>query len=219
MMKRITDWIGTHRYCLAGLYAIVFLAGFFLMELIRREPVHIIHCALDDLIPFNEYFIIPYSLWYLWVPVFFFYFMFTDRDAYLQLVITMFGGATICLFIYFFWPNGLDLRQPIESENICARLLEIIRLIDPPTNVCPSIHVSSTVSILFTIQGSRRLKGKTYLKALAWVVTFAICLATLFIKQHSVIDVICGWLLAILMEVIYLAGRRLMAGKISLRQE
>ena len=75
------NWIKTHRYCLAGLYMLVFLSGFFLLELHEPSDVHIIHCAVDDLIPFNEWFVLPYFLWYAWVPVFMIYFMIKDRRA------------------------------------------------------------------------------------------------------------------------------------------
>ena len=54
MIKQVMNWIKTHRYCLAGLYMLVFLSGFFLLELHEPSDVHIIHCAVDDLIPFNE---------------------------------------------------------------------------------------------------------------------------------------------------------------------
>ena len=33
MIKQVMNWIKTHRYCLAGLYMLVFLSGFFLLEL------------------------------------------------------------------------------------------------------------------------------------------------------------------------------------------
>ena len=32
------------------------------------EPRYVIHCALDDMIPFNEWFVIPYVIWFLFVP-------------------------------------------------------------------------------------------------------------------------------------------------------
>ena len=54
---------------------LVFLSGFFLLELHEPSDVHIIHCAVDDLIPFNEWFVLPYFLWYAWVPVFMLYFI------------------------------------------------------------------------------------------------------------------------------------------------
>ena len=132
MIKQVMNWIKTHRYCLAGLYMLVFLSGFFLLELHEPSDVHIIHCAVDDLIPFNEWFVLPYFLWYAWVPVFMLYFMIKDREAYLRLCFVMFAGATFCLFVYLLAPNGLNLRQEITSQNFCAQIVRFLRSVDPP---------------------------------------------------------------------------------------
>lgn len=208
----VLNWVRTHRYCLVGLYLFVFLAGFFILELIEPEPVVYIRCWLDDQIPFCEWFVIPYFLWYAWVPVFMLYFMFRDREAYLKLCFIMFTGATICLVIYALVPNGLQLREEILSDNICARIVKLIRSIDPPCNVCPSIHVSSTVAIHLVILGCREFRNHRSMKLLSWLVTSLICISTLFIKQHSVIDVVCGWglslILAILWKSALLSGSR-----------
>jgi membrane-associated phospholipid phosphatase len=207
------QWIKTHRYCLAGLYMFVFLAGFFILELIAPEPKYIMHCALDDMIPFCEYFIIPYFLWYAWVPVFMIWFMFTDRNSFLRLCFVMLGGATICLVIYAVWPNGLNLRQEITATNFCAQIVRLIRSIDPPCNVCPSIHVSSTVAVHLTVLGSRQFSRNRKMLTLSWLVTLLICVSTAFVKQHSVIDIICGIILSFCMNVLW--NRRIVLFKIS----
>lgn len=209
MKMKAWNWVRTHKYCLAGLYLIVFLAGFFLLELIAPEPVVYLHCPLDDLIPFCEWFVIPYFLWYAWVPVFMLYFMFHDREAYLKLCFIMFAGATICLVIYAAVPNGLQLRREIAADNFCARIVKLIRTIDPPCNVCPSIHVSSTVAIHLVILACREFRNVGWMKALSWTVTLLICISTLFIKQHSVIDVVCGWGLSLMMALCWRLGMRL----------
>lgn len=195
---KVLSWIRTHRYCLAGLYLFVFLFGFFLLEVFVPEPKFIIHCFLDDWIPFNEWFVIPYFLWYAWVPVFLVFFMLKERDAYLRLCFIMFGGATVCLMIYALWPNGLELRREITSDNFCADVLRFIRSVDPPNNVCPSIHVSSTVSIDMVIRRSEYFKNNSRIRRLSLAVTAAICISTMFVKQHSAVDVFCGILLSIL---------------------
>lgn len=199
----VIPWIREHRYCLAGLYLFVFLAGFFVLELIAPEPVIYLHCAVDDWIPFCEWFVIPYFLWYAWVPVFLVYFMVTDKDAYLKLCFVMFAGATLCLVIYAAVPNGLQLRREITADNLCARIVKLIRAIDPPCNVCPSIHVSSTVAVHLTVLGCREFRDSKKMKALSWTVTGLICVSTLFIKQHSVIDVVCGCLLSLVLALVW----------------
>lgn len=202
MIKQVMNWIKTHRYCLAGLYMLVFLSGFFLLELHEPSDVHIIHCAVDDLIPFNEWFVLPYFLWYAWVPVFMIYFMIKDREAYLRLCFVMFAGATFCLFVYLLAPNGLNLRQEITSQNFCAQIVRFLRSVDPPNNVCPSIHVSSTVAVHLTICHAASVRNKKPIRTLSWIVTILICLSTMFIKQHSLVDVLCGWILSLILDEI-----------------
>lgn len=198
----IVQWVKTHRYCLAGLYLFVFLSGFFLLQKFGPEPRWIVYSALDRRIPFNEWFVLFYFLWYFWVPFFMIYFMIKEKEAYLELCLIMFGGATICLVIYLLFPNGLALREEIYGENFCANLVRFLRSIDPPRNVCPSIHVSSTVAIHLVICRSKALGKKQKVKLLSWVVTLGISASTLLIKQHSVIDVFWGWMLSLgLMEI------------------
>lgn len=194
---KIVQWINTHRYCLAGLYLFVFLSGFFLLQTFGPEPGWIVYSVIDSWIPFNEWFVVFYFLWYLWVPFFMIYFMLREKKAYLEMCLMMFGGATICLAIYYLWPNGLMLREEIPRDNFCADVVRFLRRIDPPRNVCPSIHVSSTVAIHLAICCSQVFGENRKVKILSWVVTVGISLSTLFIKQHSVIDVFWGWMLSL----------------------
>ena len=45
-------------------YLIFYLLAFFYMENRPEIEIHIIHARIDDFIPFCEYFIIPYFLWF-----------------------------------------------------------------------------------------------------------------------------------------------------------
>ena len=199
MIKQVMNWIKTHRYCLAGLYMLVFLSGFFLLELHEPSDVHIIHCAVDDLIPFNEWFVLPYFLWYAWVPVFMLYFMIRDREAYLRLCFVMFAGATFCLFVYLLAPNGLNLRQEITSQNFCAQIVRFLRSVDPPNNVCPSIHVFNSIAINTVIQHSNAFKHKKLVHVGSYILALAICMSTFFLKQHSVVDVFWACVLGLIL--------------------
>ena len=204
--RDMIHWIKEHKYCLAGLYLFVFLALFFLMEHLVPEPKYIIHCRLDDMIPFNEWFVLPYFLWYVWVPVFLVYFMLKEKRAYLELCFVMFAGATICLIIYAIWPNGLNLRQEITADNFCADIMRFLRRVDTPTNVCPSIHVSSTVAAHLVISRSESFRNNRKIILLSFLVTAAISLSTVVIKQHSVIDVFWGFVLSlVLAELVWKA--------------
>ncbi len=200
---RAVNWVKEHRYSLAGLYLFLFLADFFLLEHLDRGQVYVISCFLDDWIPFCEWFVIPYFLWYVWVPVFLVLFLLKDREAYLNLCFTMFAGGTICLLIYAVWPNGLELRREISADNFCADIVHFLRYVDSPDNVCPSIHVSSTVAVHLAICRSHFLLENRKIRGLSLAVTVLICLSTMLIKQHSVVDVACGWGLSVGLDRIY----------------
>ena len=47
------------------LYWVVYLIWFFWLDLTVTAPKYILHSPLDDLIPFNEWFVLPYCSWFL----------------------------------------------------------------------------------------------------------------------------------------------------------
>lgn len=193
----ITNWIRKRRYYLMLLYAAANLGCFFMLELFLPSPRHIVHCFFDSYIPFNEWFVLPYCLWYVWVPAFFLYFAKKEEESFFRLCFLVFGGMTLCLAVYMLWPNGLTLREEITGQNFCAYLVRAIRAADPPYNVCPSIHVLSSVAVCLVVLHSGRFRECRKMKAFVSAVTFMICVSTLFIKQHSMIDVLCGWALSL----------------------
>ena len=160
------------------------------------EPRYVIHCALDDMIPFNEWFVIPYVVWFLFVPGMVLFFLRKSKEDYIKCCKVIYGGMSICLLIYYLFPNGLSLRQPLEDKNICCMIVNQLRSADTPANVCPSIHVSSTIGILFVLFNSEKLKKYRKLKATMLVLGTFICISTVVIDQHSVVDAVCGMMLS-----------------------
>lgn len=160
------------------------------------EPRYVIHCALDDMIPFNEWFVIPYVVWFLFVPGMVLFFLRKSKEDYIKCCKVIYGGMSICLLIYYLFPNGLSLRQPLEDKNICCMIVNQLRSADTPANVCPSIHVSSTIGILFVLFNSEKLKKYRKLKAAMLVLGTFICISTVVIDQHSVVDAVCGMMLS-----------------------
>ena len=58
------------------------------------------HCALDDLIPFNEWFIFPYCSWFVLLAAVTALLWWFDTASYDKLCLMMFSGMTLCLIIY-----------------------------------------------------------------------------------------------------------------------
>lgn len=200
LMESPLDFIRENKYSLWLLYLPVYLAYFAALQLrsVPDEAVRIIEIPLDRMIPTVPAFFVPYGFWWLLFPgaLFFFLFFGTKRD-FLKLCFILFGGYTICMVVYTFWPNGLELRETLEGTDIFSMGVLWLRSIDPPRNVCPSMHVSSTVAIDIVVRQCTYIK--TGYKNMETVIAVLICVSTVFIKQHSIVDVALGFLMSIML--------------------
>lgn len=195
-------------------YGFIYLPWFFYLERNVTGNYAVMHVALDDLIPFNEYFIIPYLLWFVYVAGAVLYFFFTSRQDYYKLCIFLFTGMTISLLVCTFFPNGTDLRTSVDpAKNLCSQLVAAIHSADTSTNVFPSIHAYNSLGVHFAVTNSRALRDKIWVRRGSMVLMAAICLSTVVLKQHSVIDVSGAFILAYVMYPFvygadYVANRR-----------
>lgn len=184
---------------------VVYFIWFFALEAVVTTNYTSMYCKLDDLFPFNEWFVIPYYLWFPFVAVIVAYLLFTSKKDYYKCCSFLFIGMTICLLIYSFWPNGQDLRPDLNTlgrDNILITIVRNLYATDTNTNVCPSIHVYNSIGIVIAIFHNEKLKRIPWFKYSSLVLGILICLSTVFLKQHSVVDGICGILLAAVMYVI-----------------
>ena len=203
-MCRVKNWVCTHPVLFALIFFAFYFSGFFLLEHFITQPTYLIGCGLDGLIPFNEWFIFPYGAWFVLIPWALITLLLYDRENYFYLCGVMFSGMALCLVLYALFPNGVDLRpEQIASDNIAASLVHIIWAVDTSTNVCPSIHVSTTVAIFLAVQRSRIWKRRRLVVGTCGILTVLICMATVFLKQHSVIDVVCGIALSMALHLVF----------------
>ena len=63
-MHSALSWLRKNPHAWLMGYWAFYLFGFFSLEQLDPEYT-IIHCFIDDLMAFNEWFVIPYCLWYL----------------------------------------------------------------------------------------------------------------------------------------------------------
>ena len=185
------------------LYFVFYLLWFQLVEQTVTTHFHVIHMPFDDMIPFCEYFVLPYFLWFGYVAWGILYFGFRDKQIFLRLCAFLFTGMTIFLFISTVYPNGHFLRPIYFSRhNICTMLCEYLYSIDTPTNLFPSIHVYNSLGIHFAVMRSEQFKNKKVARLLSGILCTSIILSTMFIKQHSTFDVFTALLLGAVMYMV-----------------
>lgn len=194
-----------YNHAIAILYLPFYLFCFFGLERRNTTNYHIVECELDQYIPFCEWFVIPYFLWFGYIAITLLYFFFTNKQDFVRLCLFLFTGMTICLIIYYLWPNGQNLRPNLDTlgrDNIFIRMLAGLYSTDTHTNVCPSIHTFNSVGACIAIFKSKALRKKQLVRWGALVLTVSICLSTVFLKQHSALDVFWALVLSLPMYLL-----------------
>ena len=182
-------------------YAAIYCVWFAWLEKTVKYPPFIIHMKVDDMIPFNELFVIPYFLWFLYVSAVVLYCFFKNKQEYWKTCVFLFTGMTVFLIISTLWPNGHHLRPHVmPRENILTAMVAHLYRADTPTNLWPSIHVYNSIAAHVAVAKNRKLGGNIWIRGGSFLLMVSIILATMFLKQHSVLDVIAGTLLGVLME-------------------
>lgn len=188
--ERAADLLRKYKHGWVFSYILIYLPWFFYLEKHVTKHYHIIHAAIDDEIPFIEYFIVPYLLWFVFIAVVMLYFFFTDVEGFYKLAKLMFTGMTIFLIISTLVPNGLNIRPHVfERDNIFVDMVKLLYRADTPTNVMPSIHVYNSLAACVAIRQSKELQKHMAVCISSYTLAALIILATMFLKQHSVIDV------------------------------
>lgn len=178
-----------------------YFALYFLTEnLIPASRCHVIHCALDDAIPFCEGFFIIYCYWYALLVGSLFYFFLYDLRSFRRLQIYIMITQAVAMLTYIVYPSIQLLRpETFERDNALTRLAAFIYAFDTPTGVCPSLHVAYSMGIasvwLRARDGSRAWKAFVVLSAVM------ISISTAFVKQHSVVDIFAALPVGLLAEV------------------
>lgn len=170
---------------------ILYLTAFFLLEN-RNVPVHLIQGKIDTMIPFCEYFVIPYFLWFFYVTATVIYFACFNKEEkeYRQLAVSLLSGMIVFLIISYLYPNGHSLRPALTGENIFEKAVMNLYQTDTATNILPSLHVFYSVVCCIALVKNERIKKIRWMKWLVHILTISIVLSTMFLKQHSIIDVV-----------------------------
>ena len=206
-MKKFRLYLRKNPHLWYILFLPAFLICFFALEKFvdSDRVIWWVSSPLDGRIPFLEGFVLAYYLWYPLLALTGFLLLWKDVPnfkKYMQFLIFGFGAALLfCLLI----PNGQDLRPgSFARDNVFTRLVGLMYSVDTNTNVFPSMHVIGSVAAAAAVCRSGKLKP---LRPLWLVVAVAISLSTVFIKQHSVLDIF-GGILFCLPIYLLLYGRK-----------
>lgn len=193
------QFLQTHRYYWLLLYVPVFLIWFALVERLHpSDGVYwVSYVPLDDRIPFLPQFAPIYCLWYPFLIAPGIYLLLREPDAFRRYMWFFMVGTGLCLLICTVFPNGQNLRPQLgDGGGFCVDLVRALYAVDTNTNVLPSMHVVGSVAVFYGALHSRGLRRPLPFFFIT-LMTVLISLSTVFIKQHSVLDIAAGLVLSV----------------------
>lgn len=184
-------------YVLWVLYLPFYLLLFFITEKLVTTNYWVSYCPLDDIIPFCPPFVLFYVLWYPLMVGTGLFLMWKDPRAFIRYMYFVSIGLTTSLIICLLFPNGQDLRPVLTEDDIFTWILRQIYAADTNTNVLPSMHVVGTMAALWAWFDTRIPLRKWVRPALV-VLGLLINASTVFVKQHSFLDIVAGLVLSLI---------------------
>jgi len=148
---------------------------------------------VDTLVPF-----LPYTVWiYISEYVFFAVVYITCKDMvnlnkyfYSFLVL-----QSLSVLIFWVWPTTYPRELfPLthDLDSVTYFTFNALRNTDTPANCCPSLHVSSVYLSAFIFLDDQKNKFPFF-----FIWGTAIAISTLTTKQHYLIDVVTGFMMAV----------------------
>lgn len=175
------------------IYIFIYIPWFCILEHSTPISYNVMYFPLDDYVPFCEYFIIPYLLWFIYLFGTGLFFFFKSKSEYFKFYTLTIIGMTIFLIISTIYPNAHTLRPySFVDDNIFTTLVSYIYTIDSSTNVFPSIHVFNSCAAHAAIANNKDLIPNKLIQYGSLILCISIILSTIFLKQHSIVDLFGG---------------------------
>lgn len=156
---------------------------------------------IDDRIPYLSGFVLSYVAWMPILYLAFIYLGLTNRSLYWRTLIIYNAAVTVSNIIFIMYPTSMP-RPEISGNDLFTGLVQFIYNNDNPVNCFPSIHCLTSYLLFITMNRHKlfSMGSRILLSALLW----SIIASTVFIKQHGIVDVIGGIVLAeITYRVVY----------------
>jgi membrane-associated phospholipid phosphatase len=193
------------RFALFVLVILAWIGTYFSINALTEHRLpHVFSGNLESHVPFLPVFVVFYFSTYLLaiMP----YFLVRDLERFKKIVY----GALIIIFVssavFLIYPVAHP-RPETLGQGFLSGWVTFLYSVDKPYNCFPSLHLSmATLAALFCSEGNWR-RGIFFT---FW--TTMVALSTLFVKQHYLVDIVGGVLLAFVVYYFISGSRRELKG-------
>lgn len=159
----------------------------------KNRIFHNLTTALDNRIPVIPVFTLIYFGSYIFWIINYILISSINEDHCYRFITADLMGKLICFIIYVTFPTT-NIRPDIAASGIFASMLKFLYNIDAANNLFPSIHVLVS---WYCFAGLRNCKTiPAWYRYLSLFIAVMISVSTLVTKQHVIVDVFGGIMLA-----------------------
>ena len=155
---------------------------------------------LDRKIPFVPEWSIIYLGCYLFWGVNYILVARQEKESWFRFATADYLSRIVCAFFFIVLPTT-NVRPAVVGDGLPQLLMRFVYQMDDASNLFPSIHCLVSWFCFIGIRGKREIP--LWYRIFSCVMAFLVFASTLFTKQHFIIDVFAGVILA---EVCYYIG-------------
>lgn len=159
--------------------------------------------SIDSLIPFIPWTIIIYWGCYIFWIVNYLLAVKYDKSDNNRFLKAHFIAETICLIFFIFLPTTMT-RADLVGDSIFIKMVKATYSIDAADNLLPSIHCFASWLCFVGVRKNDNIP-KWY-QIFSLIFAIIVCISTLTVKQHVIVDVIVGIVIA---EISYLIAKHI----------
>ena len=196
------------------LYWVVYLVWFFWLDFYDQRPeIHSSTARWMTASPSTSGFVFPYCSWFLLLAGVTALLWWYDTASYDKLCLSMFAGMTFCLIVYMVLPQRSWTSAPQQKQSGAATLpcasCSCCGARTPRSTSARPSTARARPAWRWPSAAAPSPRSARGLKVLAWVWAALICASTVFTKQHSIVDVVCGLAVAFVwVPVLYRPHRK-----------
>lgn len=162
---------------------------------------HNIESSLDEKLPFIPWTLVIYFGCYLFWAVNYILIARQDKNSVYQFFAGDVLSRVICLIFFLFFPTT-NTRPVLSESGFWNLAMSFLYSVDTASNLFPSIHCLVSWFCFIGIRGNQKIP--LWYRAFSFVAAILVFISTLTTKQHVLIDVAGGVLLA---EICFRIGR------------
>jgi membrane-associated phospholipid phosphatase len=171
------------------------VTSYFGIQLLLTANKYNFLISFDHIIPFVPEFVWIYHTLLPVILITMFSFV-TKKKVFLSAFTAYMIASVVLSAFYISFPSFYPRENFTDSSSISGFLVELTRAIDGANNTFPSGHVTFAWILAFFINLTQRAKKHTWIRMAYYTWAILISFSTLALKQHFIVDVLSGVLLA-----------------------